>query len=161
MHTSSILTAAATGIALLFAAPSAHAMTLEQFDRYAFDTAPVVSDAGYVIQGTTNGDPGSYLQLSVKALDDSLPADGECETASVQAILTVAPRESFTINTTGELCGIVGDGSPILNATFGSDQVTYSGTAHKRARVVGDALIKSRTGWFGATGAVEGFSVRW
>jgi hypothetical protein len=161
MRTSSILTATVAGVAITLATPAAHATKLELFNRYAADSAPVVSESGYVMEGTTNGEPGSYLQVSVKAVDNSLPADGECEPASVHAVLTVAPRETFTISTTGELCGIVGDGSPALTASFGDLQTTYSGTAHKRARVVGEATIKSRTSWFGASGAVEGLSVRW
>jgi hypothetical protein len=161
MRTSSILTATAAGFALTLSMPAAHATKLEQFDRYAVDYAPVVSESGYVMEGTTSGEPGSSLHLSVKASDDSLPGAGECEPASVQAVLTVAPRETFTISTTGELCGIVGDGSPALTASFGDLQTTYSGTAHKRARVVGEATIRSRTGFFGAYGAVEGLSVRW
>ena len=161
MRTSTILTATLAGLAVTLAAPAAHATKLEVFDRYAADYAPVVSASGYVMQGTTNGEPGSSLQLSVKTLDDSLPGAGECEPASVLAVLTVAPRETVTISTTGELCGIVGDGSPALTASFGAPQKTYSGTANKRARVVGEATISSRTGWCGASGAVEGLSVRW
>jgi hypothetical protein len=161
MRTSTILTATLAGVAVTLAAPAAHATKLEVFDRYAADYAPVVSASGYVMQGPASGEPGSSLQLSVKAVDDSLPLEGECEPASVQAVLTVAPGETFTIGTTGELCGIVGDGSPALTASFGAAQTTYSGTAHKRVRVIGEAAIKSRTGWFGAYGAVEGLSVRW
>ena len=159
MYARTTLTAAvAATAAVLIAAPTAQASTVERFDRSAFDGAPVVTAAGYTMSGATAGELGGYLSLAVQAQDGSLPAPGACETADVDAVLTVAPGESFEVHTTGELCSHFVDGHPILNASFGAKQVTYTGT-HKRARV-SDGIIASTKSFLGAQGSV-GLSVRW
>ena len=124
MHARSTITAALAAAALILIAPAAQAATVDRFDRSAFDSSPVVTGSGYTMSGATSGELGGYLSLSVQASDGTLPAQGECETADVQAVLTVAPGESFTINTTGELCSHFIDGTPTLNAYFGAKQVT-------------------------------------
>ena len=158
MNARSVLAAAAVAVAITVTASPAHAATLESFQRSAFDGTPVVSAAGYVMAGPTSGELGGHLQLSVKAADDTVPEAGQCETATVQAVLTVADRETFTIDTSGELCTLR-DGSPRLNAYFGDKQTTYTGT-HKRAKIAGDGLIAFSNSWFGAQGSVA-LSVRW
>ena len=160
MRIRTTVTAAAAGTALVLVAPSADAATLTRFDRSAYDAAPVVTAAGYSISAATSGELGGYLTLSVRATDGSMPSQGQCEPAAVHAVLTVAPGEQFTIDTTGDLCSHVVDGSPSVNAYFGDKQTAYTGTAHRRARVVGDGLIASNRSWLGAQGSV-GFSVRW
>jgi hypothetical protein len=157
MHARSTLTAAFAA-ALMLVAPAAQAATLDRFDRSTFDSAPVVTGAGYAMSGATAGELGGHLSLSVQATDSTLPAQGQCETADVHAVLTVAPGESFAIDTTGELCSHFIDGTPTLNAYFGAKQVSYTGT-HKRARV-SDGIIGFKNSFFGAQGSV-GLSVRW
>ena len=160
MHTRSILTAAAATLALTLAAPAAQAASVDRFDRSAFDAAPVVTSAGYSMSAATSGELGGHLALSVQAADGSVPTAGQCETAAVHAVLTVSPGETFTIDTTGELCSHFISGTPTLNASFRNKHVAYSGTAHRRARVVGDGIIGFTQGFLGAQGSV-GLSVRW
>ena len=154
----SIIPAALAAAALLLATPAAEAASVDRFDRSAFDSTPVVTASGYEMSGPTSGELGGYLSLSVQASDGSVPAAGQCEAADVKAVLTVAPGETFTINTTGELCGHFIDGTPTLNAYFGAKQVSYEGT-HRRARV-SDGMISFKNSWIGAQGSV-GLSVRW
>ena len=158
MNARSTITAALAAAALILVAPAAQAATVDRFDRSAFDSSPVVTGSGYTMSGATAGELGGHLSLSVQASDGTLPAQGECETADVQAVLTVAPGESFTIDTTGELCSHFIDGTPTLNAYFGAKQVSYSGT-HKHARVT-NGIIGFKNSFLGAQGSV-GLSVRW
>lgn len=153
----SALVAAAAAVSL--AAPAAQAATVERFDRSAFDSAPVVTASGYSMSGDTRGELGGHLELSVQAVDGSVPAAGKCEKATVRAVLTVSPGETFTIRTRGELCGHIVEGSPTLNASFRNRHVKYDGT-HRRAKVVGEGLIAFNHSWLGAQGSV-GMSVRW
>lgn len=157
MHTRSTFTAAFAAV-LILVTPAAQAATSDRFDRSAFDRAPVVTGSGYAMSGATAGELGGHLSLSVQATDGTLPAQGQCETADVQAVLTVAPGESFAIDTTGNLCSHFIDGTPTLNAYFGAKQVSYTGT-HKRARVR-DGSIGFKNSFIGAQGSV-GLSVRW
>jgi hypothetical protein len=158
MHARSILTAAFAAVALTLVAPAAQGATVDRFDRSAFDSAPEVTGSGYAMSGPTAGELGGHLSLSVHATDGAVPAPGQCETADVQAVLTLAPGETFAIHTTGELCSHFIDGSPTLNAYFGARQVSYTGT-HKRARV-SDGIIGFKNSFIGAQGQV-GLSVRW
>lgn len=158
MHARTILTAAVASAALTLVAPAAHAATVDRFDRSAFDGSPTLTGSGYEMAGATSGELGGYLSLSVRATDGTLPAQGQCESADVDAILTVAPGESFAITTTGELCSHFIDGTPTLNAYFGAKQVSYTGS-HRRARV-SDGMIAFKNSWIGAQASV-GLSVRW
>ncbi len=152
-------TLVAAAAAVSFAAPAAQAATVDRFDRSAFDSAPVVTASGYAMSADTRGELGGHLELSVQAVDGTVPAAGKCEQAKVRAVLTVSPGETFTINTRGELCGHIVDGSPTLNASFRNRHVVYDGT-HRRAKVVGEGLIAFNRSWLGAQGSV-GMSVRW
>ena len=160
MHVRTTLPAAfaVAAATLMLATPAAQAAAAERFDRSAFDSAPVVTSSGYAMSGATAGELGGHLSLSVQATDGTLPAQGQCETADVHAVLTVTPDESFAIDTTGELCSHFVDGTPTLNAYFGAKQVGYTGT-HRRARVT-DGIIGFKNSFFGAQGSV-GLSVRW
>lgn len=160
MQTRSIITSTVAAVALTLAAPAAQAMSVDRIDRSAFDAAPAVTASGYTMAAATSGGLGGHLELSVQAADGTVPAQGQCETAVVHAVLTVSPGEAFTIDTTGELCSHPFSGTPVLNASFGNKQASYSGVAHKRARVVGDGLIAFTNSFLGAQGSV-GFSVRW
>lgn len=144
--------------ALTLLAPAAQAGSVDRFDRSAFDSTPAVTASGYEMEGATSGELGGYLSLSVQAADGTVPAAGECETADVRAVLTVSPGETFSIDTHGELCGHIIDGTPILNAYFGAKQVDYSGS-HKKARV-SNGMIAFTKSFLGAQGSV-GLSVRW
>lgn len=159
MHVRKTLTTALAAAAVLtLAMPAAQAATRDHIDRRAFDSSPVVTGSGFSMAGATAGELGGHLSLSLQARDGTLPTNGQCETADVQAVLTVAPAESFAIETTGELCSHVIDGTPTLNAYFGNKQVTYTGT-HRRARVT-DGMISFKHGALGAQGSVA-LSVRW
>ena len=160
MNARSTLIPTLAAAALLLLAPAAQAAppSVDRFDRSAFDSAGVATGSGYSMAGATSGELGGYLTLAVQAADGSIPAQGQCETADVQAVLTVAPGEAFAIDTTGELCSHFIDGTPTLNAYFGAKQVQYVGT-HKRARV-SDGMIGFTKGFLGAQGSV-GLSVRW
>lgn len=159
MNARSAIIATLTAVALVLATPAAQATTVDRFDRSTFDSSPVVTGSGYTMSGATSGELGGHLSLSVQASDGTLPPQGTCEIAAADAVLTVAPGETFTIDTTGELCSHVVDGTPTFNGYFGAKQVTYTGT-HKRARVRGDGLIAFRNSFLGAQASV-GFSVRW
>jgi hypothetical protein len=152
------LTTTIAAAALMLAAPAAQAAQLDRFDRSAFDSSPVVTSSGYAMSGPTAGELGGHLRLSIRATDRTLPAPGQCETAHVRAVLTIAPGETFRIRTTGELCSHFIDGTPTLNASFGKKHVTYKGT-HKRARV-SNGIIGFRNSFIGAQGSI-GLSVRW
>ena len=158
MYARSTLTAALAAAALTLVTPAAQAATSDRFDRSAFDSAPVVTASGYAMSAATAGELGGHLSLTVQATDNTLPAPGQCETADVHALLTVAPGESFEIDTTGELCSHFIDGTPTLNAYFGNKEVQYAGS-HRRARV-SDGMIAFTKSFLGAQGSV-GMSVRW
>ena len=160
MNARSILVPALAAATLLLVAPAAQAApsSVDRFDRSAFDGAGVETGSGYSMAGATSGELGGYLTLEVQAADGTIPAQGQCETADVQAVLTVSPGESFAIDTTGELCSHFIDGTPTLNAYFGAKQVEYVGT-HKKARV-SDGMVAFTKSWLGAQGSV-GLSVRW
>lgn len=158
MHVRSTLTLTLATAALLIAAPGAQAATCDRLDRGTFDSTPVVTSSGYEMSGATAGELGGHLSLAIRATDGTIPAQGQCETAAVRAVLTVAPAETFVIKTKGELCSHVVDGTPTLNAYFGKKQVSYTGT-HKRARVT-EGMIGFTNSWLGAQGSV-GLTVRW
>lgn len=158
MHARKILTTTVAAATLMLVAPAAQAAQVDRFDRSAFDSSPVVTGSGYEMSGPTAGELGGHLSLTVLASDGTLPAQGQCEEADVDAVLTVSPGEVFEIRTTGELCSHFIDGTPTLNAYFGRKEVEYAGT-RKRARV-SDGIIGFKNSFFGAQGSV-GLTVRW
>jgi hypothetical protein len=158
MYARKTLTATVTAAALILVTPAAQAAQLDRFDRSAFDRSPTITGSGYAMSGPTAGELGGHLSLSVQASDGTLPSQGQCEEADVEAVLTVSPGEVFSISTTGELCSHVTDGTPTLSAFFGRKDVEYAGT-RKRARV-SDGIIGFRHSFLGAQGSV-GLSVRW
>jgi hypothetical protein len=151
--------AVAAAATALFTAPAAHAATVQTFDRRAFDASPDITASGWSISAATAGELGGWLDMSVNAVDGTVPAAGQGETATVDSVLTVAPGESFTIHTTGDLCAHFIDGSPSLFGSFNAKQVTYSGT-HKKARLAGDGFVSFGYNAVGAQGDVT-LSVRW
>jgi hypothetical protein len=159
MHTRIVALAAtaATAAVLTVAAP-AQAKTVESFDRRAFDSTPVVTASGWSMSAPTAGELGGWLEMTVTAADGTKPSNGNCEPATVDAVLTVAPGESFTIHTTGELCAHFTDGTPSLFGSFGAKQMSYSGP-HRKAKLVGEGFVSFGHSFFGAQGAVT-LSVR-
>jgi hypothetical protein len=162
MRTRSLLATGAAALALLAAAPAtAQAATLERIDRSLFDATPETTTSSWHFDGPTAGELGGALDLHVTATDGSLPTTpGACEPVDVRAVLQVSPGELLTVTTSGEACAHVVDASLSVNAYFGRDDVTYSGTAHKKLRVVGDGLIAARTSFLGGQAGLS-TSVRW
>jgi hypothetical protein len=159
MHTRIVaLAATAATAAVLTAAAPAQAKTVESFDRRAFDGTPVVTASGWSLSAPTAGELGGWLDMTVTAADGTKPSNGTCELATVDAVLTVAPGESFTIRTTGELCAHFTDGTPSLFGSFGAKQMSYSGS-HKKAKLVGEGFVSFGHSFLGAQGAVT-LSVR-
>lgn len=147
------IVAAGAAAATLLITPSAYAASTETYDRSAFDGTPEVIASGWTLSAATSGELGGWLDMSVQAADGSVPPAGQCEPANVDAVLTVAPGETFTVHTTAELCGHFIDGSPSLFGSFGAKQVTYHG-AHKKARLVGDGFVSFGRSAIGALGSV-------
>jgi hypothetical protein len=156
----STITAAIAAAAVLVGVASAPAQAKEaaSFDRSAFDATPVTTSSGWTISAATAGELGGWLDMTVAAVDGAPPSSGSCEPARDEAVLTVAPGESFTISTTAELCAHVVDGSPSLFGSFDARQVAYSG-ARKKAKVDG-GFVGFGSGFLGAQGSVS-LTVRW
>jgi hypothetical protein len=66
----------------------------------------------------------------------------------------------LTVVTTGEACAHIVDGTLQVNAFFGPKDVTYTGTEHKKAKLVGDGLIAAAHRLFGGQASFSG-SFRW
>ena len=162
MRPRSLLAAAAAAIALSALPMTAQAATTELIDRSAYDSTTEVTAGSLHIDGATRGELGGYLDVTVTAADGSLPVGSNaCEAASVDAVLTLSPGETLTAQVAGEICtGFYGDNYTV-NAAVRSRQLDYEGTAHRKAKVVGDGLISaSYVPWFGGQ---AGFSatVKW
>jgi hypothetical protein len=78
----------------------------------------------------------------------------------VTAVLTVSPGEVLTVHTTGEACAHISDGTLVVNAYFGKKDVSYEGSEHKKAAVIGDGLIAAAHHWYGGQASFMG-TVRW
>ena len=157
MHAHKILgTALVTtmaGTVLVLGAPGAQARPSYEFiDRAAFDGAPTITEAGYTMSAATRGELGGHLDLTVLAVDGTLPGANQCEAATADATLTTSPGETWEISTTGEICGHFTDGSPSFNAGFGKNQVTYTGP---RTRIqLKSGFVSFGYSWLGAQGSV-------
>lgn len=156
-----VLTATAT-LALVVTLPAAaNATTLEQIDRSLFDATPEITASSWHVDGLTRGPLGGALDLVITAADGAFPTTkGACEPADVRADLQVSPGEVLRIVTTGEVCAHPVDASLSINASFGRQDVSYSGTAHKKAAVVGDGFIAAANSWLGGQASVSA-AVRW
>jgi hypothetical protein len=162
MHSRTILAAAAASIALVgLGSTTAQAASLERVDRSAFDATPQRSTESLHLDGDTAGPLGGRLDLTISSPDGSLPtAPGTCEQVDVSATLTVSPGEVLTVHTTGEACAHVISGALQVNAFFDAKDVVYSGTEHKKAKLVGDGLIAAADGFLGAQASFSA-AVRW
>jgi hypothetical protein len=158
---STILTASAALTFVVALPATAHAATLERIDRNLFDATPVATAASWHFDGPTSGAPGGALDLVVTAADGAFPTTpGTCEPVDVRAELQVGPGEVLTVVTTGEACAHPVDASLTVNAYFNRGDVTYAGTAHKKAVVVGDGIIAAKNSWLGAQASISA-AVRW
>ena len=157
MRTRSVLATALVTVALFAALPiSAQAKTTEQLDRRLFDATPDRTAGSWHMAGLTAGPLGGALDLTITAPDGSLPTTpGACEAVDVAVVLTVSPGEVLTINTTGEACAHIIAGTLTVNAFFDTKDVTYTGTEHKKAKIVGDGLIAAGEQFFGSIANVS------
>ncbi|MGH3505723.1 MAG: hypothetical protein ACRDO2_00810 [Nocardioidaceae bacterium] len=153
---------AALAAALTAAAVApAQAKTTELVDRSMFEGTPERTASTLHLSGATSGPLGGALDFTATAVDGTLPTVfGSCEDVDVSAVLTVSPGEVLTVATTGEACAHIVDGTLQINAFFGPEQVTYEGTAHKKAKLVGDGLIAAAHHTFGGQASFSG-SFRW
>lgn len=160
-HRALLATALAT--AALTAVPlAAQAGDVEYIDRSNFDAAPEVTASSLHLDGATRGELGGFLDLRVTAQDGTLPTEhGACDPVDVDALLTTSPGEQLAVRTTGEVCMHQFGDTLILTSYFGKKDVTYSGTAHSKVKVVGDGMISASNGI--GFGFVSSFSaaVRW
>ena len=158
----SVAAGAALAAALTAAAVApAQAKTTELVDRSLFDGTPERTASSLHFSGPTSGPLGGALDFTATASDGSLPTTfGSCEDVDVSAVLTMSPGEVLTVQTTGEVCAHIVDGSLEINAYFGPRQVHYEGTAHKRARLVGDGLIAGAHRIYGGQASFSG-TFRW
>ena len=159
-----LATAAATAALTLvpLAAQAACHRPAELIDRFAYDGTMDDQTAGsFHIANATNGELGGYLDLTVAAKDGSLPTGANnCEPAIVTTILTVSPGEVLSSRTRGDVCtGFYGD-TMTVNSTLRTKNLHYTGTAHRKPKVVGDGLISA--GLFPGYGqATFSASIRW
>ena len=162
MNVRTIIASTSTALALVAVVPaSAHAATLESIDRSLFDASPSVSASSWHFDGPTAGALGGALDLVVTATDGAFPTTpGSCGPVAVQATLQVSPGEVLTVTTDGEACAHIVDASLTVNAPFGRDDLSYAGSAHKKAKVVGDGLIAAKTSWLGGQASIS-TQVRW
>ncbi len=141
---------------------TAQARSVENIDRRIFDSSPEVSASSLHLDGSTAGELGGFLDLVVTAKDGSLPTEqGACDRVHVDAVLTVSPGEQLTVHTRGEVCMHQFSPTLILNASFRNRHATYSGTAHRKVRVVGDGLIAASNSLGYGYGASFSSAVRW
>ena len=162
MRTRTVLATTAAAVTLTVAAPlTAQAKTTEYLDKRIFDATPAVTGGSWHLDGMTAGEIGPTLDVTVTAADGSLPTSSNaCEPVDVVGVLTLAPGEVLTVRTTGEACAPFFGGIPAVNAYFGGDQTEYQGSAHKKAKIVGDGLISAGGGFFGYQ-ATFNASVKW
>jgi hypothetical protein len=157
------LLATALAAAALSAVPlTAQATSVEYIDRSNFDAAPEVSASSLHLDGWTSGEIGGFLDIVATAQDGSLPTErGACDPVDVDAVLTVSPGEQLTVHSSGEVCMHQFADSLILLSYFDKTDMTYSGTAHHKAKAVGDGMISSGNAL--GFGFVSSFtaSVRW
>jgi hypothetical protein len=139
----SILTtvAAAALLAALPGTANAAPAATTVVDRSLYDATPEHTEVTLRVDGPTAGPLGGSMDVTVRAADETLPtAFGSCEPVSVRAVVTVAPGKVVTVQTRGEACAHIVDGSLQVNAGFGAKDVAFSGYP-RRVRLVGEGFI--------------------
>jgi hypothetical protein len=66
----------------------------------------------------------------------------------------------LTVHTRGEACAHIIDGTLQVNAFFDKKDVSYEGSDHKKAALVGDGLIAAADHVYGGQASFSG-TVRW
>lgn len=162
MRSRTLLFGAAVAATLSATSVPAHAAEAQLIDRSAYDQSVDRTAGAFRVAGDTRGDLGGYLDVTVTAVDGSLPTGSNvCEPATVDAVLTVSAGETLSVVTTGELCTSFSGDALTFNAGFGTKNLSYVGTAHRKVKVVGDGLISvGDIGWFGGQASFSA-SVRW
>lgn len=162
MRPRSLLVAAAAAVALSALPFTAHASQTELVDRSAYDGSVERTAGSLRIDGATRGELGGHLDVTVTAADGSLPAGSNvCEPGTVDAVLTVSPGETLSVSARGELCTTFYGDALRVNAAFGTKDLVYAGTAHRKVKVVGDGLLAaSDNGWFGGQASFSA-SLKW
>lgn len=158
-----LLATAAVAVALSAAPVAAQAAQTESISRSTYDAGVERTAASLRVAGATSGELGGYLDVTVTAADGSLPTGSSvCEPATVDAVLTVSPGETLSVTTSGDLCtSFSGESARTFNGYFGSKDLTYDGTAHRKVRVAGDGLIAfSDISWFGGQASFSA-ALRW
>ncbi len=161
MRPRSVLATAIAAAALSLVPMSAQAKSTELIDRSLFDGTPVRTASALELAGDTAGPLGGSFALTVTAADGTLPsAFGSCEPVDVAGVLTISPGEVLTVHTRGEACAHIVDGTLQVNAFFDKKDVSYEGSEHKKATLVGDGLIAAAHHWYGGQASFSG-TVRW
>ncbi|HSK27558.1 MAG TPA: hypothetical protein VK894_11680 [Jiangellales bacterium] len=162
MRPRSLLLAATAAVALTALPVTAQAATTEYVDRAAYDGSVEQSASSFRIAGATRGELGGYLDVTVTAVDGSLPTGSNtCEPVVVDAVLALSPVESLSTSVSGEACTSFYGDATTVNAYFGKKDLDYVGTASKKAKVVGDGLLAaSVVPWFGGQASFSA-EVKW
>lgn len=163
MSTRTLLAISAATVALAVGVPtSAHAAKpTEQVDKSIFDATPERTTSSLRLDGATSGELGGAMDVTVTAVDGSLPTDfGSTEPVRVKAVVTVRPGTVVTVRTRGEASAHLVDGTLQVVAFFDNGDVSFKGCKLKRAKLVGDGLISAAHSSFGGQASFSG-AFRW
>jgi hypothetical protein len=131
-------------VALLSVCPGSAtaASTTEFVNRSVFDATPERTAASLRVDGPTAGPLGGAMDVTVRAVDGTLPTTfGSCEAVRVAAQVTLQPGRTISVLTRGEACAHIVDGSLTVNAGFKARNATYEGFGRCRPKLVGEGLI--------------------
>jgi hypothetical protein len=161
MRARSLLLATTAAVALTALPMTAQAADSELIDRANYDATVDKTSASMHIAAATRGELGGYLDVTLTADDGTLPVGSNvCEPATVDAILTIAPGETFTVRAPGEACTTFYGDSIQANAPFGTKDTTYVGT-HKKAKIVREGFLSVGViDWLGGQAAFSA-TVKW
>jgi hypothetical protein len=161
MRTTKLLLSVVTVAALAASAVPAHAAETEYIDRSAFDFTVQRTASSLRVDGATRGPLGGYIDATATANDGTLPVGANvCEPATLDVILTVSAGETLSTSAAGDLCTSFDGDALTANGYFGKKELDYAGTAHNKAKVVGDGLIAVGTGWLGGQASFAA-SIKW
>ena len=161
MRASSLLIATTAAVALSALPMTAQAADSVWIDRANFDATVDETPGSMHIAAATRGELGGFLDVTLTADDGTLPVGSNvCEPATVDAILTIAPAETFTVRAPGEVCTTFSGDSITANAAFGTRDLTYVGT-HKKAKIDGEGFLAVGViDWLGGQTAFSA-TVKW
>ena len=161
MRARSLLVATTAAVAITALPMTAQAADSEWIDRANYDATVDETPASMHLAAATRGELGGFLLVTLTADDGTLPVGTNvCEPATVDAILTIAPGETFTVRAPGEACTTFYGDSIQANAAFGTKDMTYVGT-HKKAKIVGEGFLAVGViDWLGGQAAFSA-TVKW